>query len=205
MLSGITHYFSAHSLFAFFGFEKLLSIAEEHGLPVVHRPIDLHEVMEAAGSSPFATRTREHVRYFFGLEARRWASMRRVEWLGRIPKAHSKPYHRANRLLIAAELRGGENGALAWELLKRHWQEGADLADDAVFESALASVGLEAEPLIAEVESEAVARAYEAYTEEAKAKSVFGSPTYFLDDEMFYGQDRLEMMEWRIEQESEAG
>lgn len=27
-----------------------------------------------------------------------------------------------------------------------------------------------------------------------------GSPTYFLDDEMFYGQDRLEMMEWRLNQ-----
>jgi len=40
-----------------------------------------------------------------------------------------------------------------------------------------------------------VRQIYQRNTEEAIARSVFGSPTYFLDGDMFYGQDRLEMME----------
>jgi 2-hydroxychromene-2-carboxylate isomerase len=38
-------------------------------------------------------------------------------------------------------------------------------------------------------------KVYEKNTEEAIARSVFGSPTYFVDGDMFYGQDRLEIME----------
>jgi 2-hydroxychromene-2-carboxylate isomerase len=40
-----------------------------------------------------------------------------------------------------------------------------------------------------------VQRQYQANTDEAIRRSVFGSPTYFVDGDMFYGQDRLEMVE----------
>ncbi len=40
-----------------------------------------------------------------------------------------------------------------------------------------------------------VAQAYGANTQEAIDRSLFGSPTYVVDGDVFYGQDRLEMME----------
>ena len=44
-------------------------------------------------------------------------------------------------------------------------------------------------------ETEAVVSEYEANTQEAIERSVFGSPTYFVGGDMFYGQDHLELVE----------
>ena len=185
-------------MYAYFGFAKLLSIASAHDFKVIHKPMDLHDVMAAAGSSAFEERSKQQLRYFFGVEARRWAAFRGVEWLGRIPTHHHKPYDRVNRLLVSVQLQNVDMGDLALRLLRSHWRDDADLTDDSVFTEALDSLGIDPTAAIEGIASEEVAEIYSANTEEAKALSVMGSPTYFLDDEMFYGQDRLEMMEWRL-------
>ena len=57
-----------------------------------------------------------------------------------------------------------------------------------------------ARPLIEAAASPKVRAVYEANTVEAMDRSVFGSPTYFVDGDMFYGQDRLEMVERALRQ-----
>lgn len=61
-------------------------------------------------------------------------------------------------------------------------------------------VGLDPEPLLAAALSDEVQAIYEANTVEAIERSVFGSPAYFVDGDMFYGQDRLEMVERALRQ-----
>ena len=56
-------------------------------------------------------------------------------------------------------------------------------------------VDVDPAPLLDAALSDEVAQIYEVNTEEAIERSVFGSPTYFIDGDMFYGQDRLEMVE----------
>ena len=51
------------------------------------------------------------------------------------------------------------------------------------------------EPLFETAAGAEVGAIYEANTQEAVRRSVFGSPTYFVDGDMFYGQDRLELVE----------
>ena len=60
-------------------------------------------------------------------------------------------------------------------------------------------VGFDPAPLMAAASTQGVLAAYEANTEEAIRRSVFGSPTYFVDGDMFYGQDHLEMLERALE------
>ena len=59
---------------------------------------------------------------------------------------------------------------------------------------------MDANDLLARAASEEVLAQYEANTAEAVERSVFGSPTYFVDDDMFYGQDRLHMVERALKQ-----
>ncbi|MEQ9126152.1 MAG: DsbA family protein, partial [Alphaproteobacteria bacterium] len=59
----------------------------------------------------------------------------------------------------------------------------------------IAGAGLDPAALLAAADTDAVRARYEANTEEAIRRSVFGSPTYFVDGDMFYGQDRLELVE----------
>ena len=53
---------------------------------------------------------------------------------------------------------------------------------------------------LAATEDEAVKAEYQANTDEAMAMGVFGAPTYVFDRELFWGQDRLQMLEWRLTQ-----
>lgn len=189
----IEHWFSAHSAFAWLGFRRLLGIAAEHGAEIRHAPMPLAEVVEAAGGVPFAARPAAHVAHFFGREIARWAEIRGRPWIGRTPTGHRRGHDLANRTIIAAELAGHDPGALAWVLLSRHWEADADLSDPGALARLIAEAGLPAEILAAADGAEARAR-HDANRDEAIARSVFGSPTYVVDGDMFYGQDRLEMV-----------
>ena len=60
---------------------------------------------------------------------------------------------------------------------------------------AIAGVGSVPDPLLTAAETPEINAVYEANTDEAIERSVFGSPTYFVDGDMFYGQDHLELVE----------
>ena len=62
------------------------------------------------------------------------------------------------------------------------------------------SVGLNADKLVEASDSSDVLDTYNKNTEEAVAMSVFGSPTYVIDDDMFYGQDSLGLVEYALNQ-----
>lgn len=189
----IEHFFSAHSAFAWLGIRRLAGIAAEHGRRIRHVPVPLDPLLEAAGSVGFRSRTPGHVAHFFGREIARWAEERGRPWIGRTPTHHRRDYHLANRVLIAAELAGHDPGPLATAMLSTHWEADADLSDRGTLSRLLASVDLP-DPLIAAADAPEAVRRHDANRDEAVARSVFGSPTYFVDGDMFYGQDRLDQV-----------
>jgi len=89
---------------------------------------------------------------------------------------------------------------LAHAILEGHWRDDADLGDRPTLAAIGRSVGVDPEPLLDAALTPEVQRIYRANTEEAIRRSVFGSPTYVVDGDMFYGQDRLEMVERALSQ-----
>ncbi len=89
---------------------------------------------------------------------------------------------------------------LAHAMLQAHLRDDADLEDEGTLTHLIRGAGLDAEALINAARSANVLASYEANTREAIERSVFGSPTYFVDGDMFYGQDRLEMAERALRQ-----
>ena len=198
--SVIEYFYAAHSAFAYLGSARLMSIAKRAGRKVVHRPIDLGRVVEAAGAGPFRTRSKAHVAYFFGREVQRWSEQRNAPVVDGVPTHHFKDTTLPNCALIAADTAGLNVDVLSHALLESHWRHDADLSDIVTLTTILQSVGIDANAVLeAAVKSEVVER-YAQYTNEAIERSVFGSPTYFLDADMFYGQDRLEMVERALTQ-----
>jgi 2-hydroxychromene-2-carboxylate isomerase len=98
-------------------------------------------------------------------------------------------------VLIAALAQGHTIDALAHAMLEQHWRDDADLADAPTLARIARGVGIDPEPLLAAARTPQVQQQYQANTDEAVRRSVFGSPTYFVDGDMFYGQDRLELVE----------
>jgi 2-hydroxychromene-2-carboxylate isomerase len=194
-LKTIEYFYAAHSAFAYLGSAKLKAIAQAAGRRIVHRPVDLRRVVAEAGAQPFGRRSAAHRAYYFGREIERWSEERGAPWIGRIPTHHANDITLPNCLLIAAIEAGLDVDALAHAMLEAHWRRDADLADPATLSAIGRDAGIDPVPLLAAAGSQAVLAIYRANTEEAIRRSVFGSPTYFVDGDMFYGQDRLEMVE----------
>lgn len=190
----IDHFLSAHSAFGWLGLPRLREIAAATGRRIRHVPIPLDPVLEAVGSPGFRVRSEKHVAYFFGREIARWAELRGRPWDGRMPTHHRADYLRANRCLIAADLAGADATPLAEAFLAAHWQRDADLSDDATLTRLIAEAGLSPAEILAAADGPEAHARHDANRDEAIARSVFGSPTYFVDGDMFYGQDRLDLV-----------
>lgn len=78
------------------------------------------------------------------------------------------------------------------------WERGLDMADEAVFERALREAGLPAGEILAGARSPEVKRALIGNTARSVELGAFGSPTFFVDGEMFFGKDRLPEVEEEI-------
>ena len=85
-------------------------------------------------------------------------------------------------------------------MLEAHWRDDADLVDEPTLARLCRECDIDPAPLLDAAGSPEILAIYAANTEEAIARSVFGSPTYFVDGDMFYGQDRLEMVERALQQ-----
>lgn len=194
-MSEIEYFYAAHSVYAYIGSRRLMEIARTAGRPLRHKPYDLRRGMEGIGGTPFRQRSKAHYAYFFGREVVRWSEHRGVPMLGRRPTHHDNDIGLPNCVLIAAQERGDNVDELAHALLEAHWREDADLADAATLARLAKGIGADAEALLAAAGSAPIRAIYEANTNEAIRRSVFGSPTYFVDGDMFYGQDHLEMVE----------
>jgi 2-hydroxychromene-2-carboxylate isomerase len=193
-MADIEYFYAAHSAYAYLGSRKLLDIVRAGGHRLVHRPVDLAQVIEGAGSTPTRTRSAAFRAYFFGREIRRWSEERGAPVTDGIPTHHFNDVGLANRMLIAAMDGGASIDDLSHSFLQAHWRDDADLADVDTLCGLVQAAGLDAGTVLTGARSDATRARYEAFTREAIERSVFGSPTYFVAGDMFYGQDRLEMV-----------
>jgi len=191
----VEYFYSAHSAFAYMGSAALMRIAAEAGVSIMHRPMDLRKVMSAAKGAGFDGYSDAHRAYFFGVEIDRWADFRDAPVMGHHPTYHANDLTLSNCLLIAAAEQGAPVDKLAHAILQAHWRDDADFDDEATLAALCQSVGIEAGPLLAAARSDEIHAIYEKNTAEAIERSVFGAPTYFVEGEMFYGQDRLDFVE----------
>ena len=196
----LIYYYSAHSAFAYLGSARVMEICAAHDLTLVHRPIPLSPVVEAQGSLPFRARTQAHVDYFFGREIERWAEWRDVPVISFRPTHHDADYALASGRIMALGDRGADVDAMAHAVLQAHWRDDADLSDEATLAALAETLGHNPEILMVQARTPAVTAQYAANAEAALNASVLGSPTYVLEEEVFYGQDRLELLERAITQ-----
>jgi len=194
----IDHYFSVRGAFAHLGHPRLVAIARAHGRTIVHKPIKLSVTMAAIGAEPFDARPPLRNAYA-NRDFLRWA-----EHLGM--EVHADPIHHIGALelpsgaIVAAQrrTRAGDSGdvdTLVGALLEALWRDDRDIADEKVVGELARGCGYEPTSLLAEALEPTVQLEIERNCREAVIRGVLGSPTYYVDGENFYGQDRLEFVE----------
>ncbi len=191
----IEYFYSTHSAFAYIGSARLHEIAAAGGREIVHKPVNLGPVMQAAGAKPSRERTDAHRQYFFGREIERWAEYRNAPIIDYRPTHHDNSLALSSGMVIAAIDDGINVDKLVHAIMLSHWRDDSDLADAETLAAVAGTVDIDAKPLLERAMSAEIQSKFEANTKEAIARSVFGSPTYFVDGDMFYGQDHLEFVE----------
>jgi 2-hydroxychromene-2-carboxylate isomerase len=135
-----------------------------------------------------------------GIELRRWAERYGVTF-----RSNPHPFL-ANTITlmrgaVAAQKEG--NFALYHDLvLKAVWAEALDLGDAAVRARLLERTGFTPAAFAAAIEAQEVKDELRRNTEEAVARGVFGAPTIFVGDEMFWGNDRFDFVEETLRKQS---
>ncbi|NDW46503.1 2-hydroxychromene-2-carboxylate isomerase [Ruegeria sp. PrR005] len=194
-MARIDYFYSAHSAYAYLGAQELYRICAAHpGTEMVHRPMLLSPVVEAAGGLSFAARSQAHVDYFFGREIERWAEWRGAPVIDHRPTYHDNPLDLPNGVIIAAQRAGLDVNTLSFAILQAHWRDDADIADPGLLHRLIATLGMDPNALLAAARSEPVLAEQAANTQEAIDRALFGSPSYVVDGDPFYGQDRLDLV-----------
>ncbi|MDH3701751.1 MAG: 2-hydroxychromene-2-carboxylate isomerase [Alphaproteobacteria bacterium] len=186
-MADIEYFYSAHSAYAYLGSTCFMDIARAADRKIKHRPMDLRRVIEINGPGATNGLTPARRSYFSGREIERWAEYRAAPVMEGFPTHHSEDITLPNCMVIAGIQQGVDVDRLAHCMLKAHWRDDADLSDRETLAQLGRKAGVDPEPLLAAALSADVQAAYAANTEEAIRRSVFGSPTYFVDGDMFYG------------------
>ena len=198
-MATIEYVYSAYSAFAYIGSKAFMEIAKKAGATVIHKPILLSPVMAAQAAEPAGKRPKTYGNYFFGREIERWAEYRDIPIVNHIPTHHSADYSLASGMIIALGETGPAVDAMAHALLAAHWADDIDLSDQEALAKVATECGHDPIQLLEQAGSEEVQNKFKANTEWAIAHNVFGSPTYFVDGDPFYGQDHLELVQRALE------
>ncbi|WP_319244004.1 2-hydroxychromene-2-carboxylate isomerase [uncultured Propionivibrio sp.] len=189
----IDYYFWINSDWAYLGSDRLLEIAKRHDAKIIYKPVRLLEVYSRTGGIPLGQRAKERQDYRV-VELKRWC-----EYLG-IPVKPRPKYltpndDAASCLVLAAIAEGHDPHELIKDILAAEWCLDLDISDQSVLIDIANKGGLDGERLSSLAKDSAMAKTLDLNTEEAISRGVFGSPAYFVGNEHFWGQDRLEWVD----------
>jgi 2-hydroxychromene-2-carboxylate isomerase len=196
----VDYYFAPQSPWVYLGHQRLRDVAQAAGATVRVRPVDLGgKVFPISGGLPLGQRAPQRQAYRL-VELKRFSEHLNAP-LNLHPRYFPVGGDDASRLIIAVDLLQGTEAALniTGAILSAVWSQERNIADPAVLAQLLDEQGLPAQALH-KSQSQAVQECYERYTHEAIEAGVFGAPSYVVDGEIFWGQDRLDFLERRLTQ-----
>jgi len=193
MAKRIDYYFSLISPFSYLGSKRLEEIARKHSAEIRVLPVNLGTIFPKTGGLPLGKRAPERQAYRL-VELERWRDYLDMP-LNLKPKFFPAPEQSAACLVIAAGKTGGDPLRLAHAIMRAVWAEERDISDSDTLQAIARETGHDDPGLMAAAQAPDTLTAYEAQTEEALAKGVFGAPTYLVDGELFWGQDRLDFVD----------
>jgi 2-hydroxychromene-2-carboxylate isomerase len=179
----VDYYFASVSPWAYLGHARFVAIAQAAGAAVRVKPVDLGVIFPVSGGLPLGKRAPQRQAYRL-MELRRFSQHLGIT-------LHPQPAHfpvdgnDAARLVLATDTAHGSAAALdlAHRVGRAIWAEQRDVADQLLHPASMDAAGAR----------------YAACTDEARELGVFGAPTYVIDGELFWGQDRLDFVQRRLQ------
>ncbi|MFP3603248.1 2-hydroxychromene-2-carboxylate isomerase [Paraburkholderia sp. SIMBA_053] len=185
----IEFWFDFGSNYSYLSVMRIEAEAAARGVSVDWRPFLLGPIFRALGfdNSPFVLQ-KEKGAYV-------WKDMERQCRKYGIALTRPSVFPRAALLALRVALLGAERewiAAYCREIMQQNFVHDRDIGSIEVVSEALTKLGLPAQQIVAEAQSDTNKLRLREQTEAAASKGIFGAPTFFVGDEMFWGNDRLE-------------
>jgi len=197
MSATIDYFFAPNSPWTFLGHQRLAVLAQAHSAQVRVMPVDLGQVFSVSGGLPLPKRAPQRQAYRL-IELRRFAQHLNVP-LNPEPAHFPVAGDPAAKLIVATDAQEGWATAmrLTGAIGAAVWVQDRNIADEATLVQLLGECGLP-ESLLALSQTDDVQARYAANTQAAMDAGVFGAPTYGVEGELFWGQDRLDFLARRL-------
>jgi 2-hydroxychromene-2-carboxylate isomerase len=191
MTRSFEYWFDFGSPAAYLAFTQLPKLESETNAKAVYRPMLLGGVFQAAGNQSPASIPAKGAYTF--KDFARFAKRYKVPF-------NSNPHFPINTLLlmrVALGIQQQESDrflAYCTTVFEAIWVDSLNMNDPATVGKVLHKAGFEPQSLITLASETAIKEALKTATTEAVSRGVFGAPTFFVDDQMFWGQDRLDFV-----------
>jgi 2-hydroxychromene-2-carboxylate isomerase len=189
-MQAIDFYFDFFSPYAYLAHHRLKQIARQYSCTLAYRPINLHEAKKVAGNTGPANRDIPVKFRYLMTDLARWADKYGIPLK---PASSALDSTRANKGTFFAIDRG-QAGEYVTAVYDATWGSGGAAGDAELLNAVVAKLGWPVKEFNAWVDSTAAADRYREGNAKAQHRGVFGTPIMMIGDEMWWGNDRLELM-----------
>lgn len=192
----IDYYFSVLSDWAYMGGERFENLGRRYRARINHMPMKLAELYASTGGIVLQNRSVQRQDYRV-VELERWRDK-----LGIPITLHPKYYPTNDTLaacsIIAAARLGLDAGRLTNLIHRAIWVEEQDISDEDTLRRLIGALTPDTGKVLDAAQSTEVLETLDRNTREAGKRGVFGSPFYIFDDQIYWGQDRLDFLDEQL-------
>jgi 2-hydroxychromene-2-carboxylate isomerase len=191
MSAEIEFFFDFISPYSYLAYQALTRLSAEHGRAIRHRPVTLIELMAQVGNRPTTIECAAKGAYAM-VDLARWATREGVAFAPS-PYWQTIDFALLGRGALAA-IEGGRGHDYVAAVSTAVYGRPRDLGQRSELLGVLAHAGFDGAELLARADSAGKVAELAANTAEAAERGVFGSPTTFVDGQMFFGNDRMDFV-----------
>ena len=188
-------YFMSHgSPWTFLGHNRVYNIVKEFNVQLNMYPVNYGEIFPVSGGLPVFKRPlqRQKIRL---QELKRWAEFLNINLIPE-PKFFPSKSLLPSLLIIAAKImKTSKDFELASNIMNALWVKELHVDDENTLKNIMNKLELDSEVLLSFAKSQECENIFKEYTKIAIEKNVFGAPTYIIEDQVYWGQDRLDFIE----------
>ena len=190
----IDYYYTLMSPWAYLGAQRFYELQKRYNFKINHYPLDILKLFSLSGGEPLAKRADQRKAYRM-MELKRWQKKLNLP-INFEPKYFPpSDVVKASCMILSIEDQNVQN-VISLNLLKCVWVEEKDIGNLNTLTEVSNQMGLNIDETLQHLEIHE--NFYHSLADKAAKCNVFGSPSYVLNDEVFWGQDRLELLEERI-------